>query len=202
MKKNKTIEELAKRHELEKGSVTIAYGDCEVLVEGYFCDERVADDEIPEGYKKMEVRTSDSDDSIYATLEKQVRVNFACTFITNDETLESFEDEEYLEIADWDYGECVTVIDGGDNTAGESEVYVVLHEYDDEGECGSSVCGVFKSFEKAKEKLNLVSANEFEEAKSVWGEDALFNRDGDVCFITNNVARKYDNFRIETAYLE
>lgn len=98
------IEDFAKKFDLEKGSVTILDEGKEVEIEGYFCQERVYDDELPEGFVKREVRTSDDDDSIYATLEKSVVVNFACTFISNSDELKS-RDQQYLVIGDWNYEE-------------------------------------------------------------------------------------------------
>lgn len=127
---------LAKKYHFEKGSVEIrdkAGGIIEI--EGYFSGGRISNDEIPFGYIKKEIRTSDDDDSVYATLEDSVRVNYGCTFISDNEDLIKWSQGcDFIQIEDWNY-ESVYVPDESDEEDDKKdEVYNELcNEIDKHG---------------------------------------------------------------------
>lgn len=201
----------AEKNSLEHATLELR-GDGGKIIEikGFFSEGRVYDYELPEGYIKFEIRSSDDDDSIYATLEKSVRVNYACTFITNDKTiLPLVEERQYLEIDDWDYGGYVVTDDGGDDTTEteeesnleNQEVWVVIHEYSDRDEEGASALGVFKTFEKARAKAKLLAENEIKD--SPWEEEDIYYQENESNFyISYDGGCYYDNYKVEMTFME
>lgn len=86
-----------KEYALRKGMIEIY----NTQFNGWLTDYRIPDDEVPKGYVKYEIRHSDYDDMIFATLEKRVVVNFAATFLTDKKNL--LKTKKYEEIEDWDW---------------------------------------------------------------------------------------------------
>jgi hypothetical protein len=70
-------------------------------VNGFYSICELEDNEITCPLFKYQIRTSDSDDSVFATLEKSVRVNYGGDFVTAEEV--KIPDCGYLLIKDWNF---------------------------------------------------------------------------------------------------
>ncbi len=68
---------------------------------GLFSELRVDASTVPKGLIPYDIRYSDDDDSIPATIESHVRVNYFGTVIVNEPL--NFGGSDYIEITDWDF---------------------------------------------------------------------------------------------------
>ena len=84
-------------------------------LKGFYACWRVSDNDVPKGYYRYDIRHSDIDDSIMATLEKVVCVNHHGTFITAEKVVNKDGNElsgnDYLEIEDWNFDPWCTIND-------------------------------------------------------------------------------------------
>jgi len=95
-------------HDLHKCEITYKANCKETTIEAFFTDERIADNDIPEGLFKYEIRSADNSEE-WATIERRVGVNHIATIVVD--TPIEFEVHEnndcYNEIVDYDvdYGD-------------------------------------------------------------------------------------------------
>ena len=73
--------------------------------EGDLIEAYIDDKEVPEGLHVYQIRHSDNNWSIPATLEKCVAVNYFGAFITEENLDGLFKETDYVDIFDWEYGE-------------------------------------------------------------------------------------------------
>lgn len=68
---------------------------------GLFSELRVDASTIPKGLFPYDIRYSDHDDSVPATIESSVRVDYFGTIIVNEPL--NFGGSDYIEITDWNF---------------------------------------------------------------------------------------------------
>lgn len=85
-------------HDPENIEITTEYD----TYKGWFFDERIDKNNLPEDHFVYEIRGGDEED--FCTLEPNVWVNFTGTFVTKTPVkLEDIEDDRYVEITGYEF---------------------------------------------------------------------------------------------------